>query len=236
MVCLKLDCLIDVPQFLLLASRSIWPKLDRMDLVGILDEDNSGYYRIRSKEIQAGSDLLRGFQAALPNMPKLTTLGTRFRDSERYFWAFSLCVDLSTRLDIERRVWQPEYVPSSTCTFNPIKHAVTPCCPLATESGIVVAHDGTLPGHLVTELQNTVWQFRRLDLAVFCCRENEMGEFLDTPLPCSQWNKETKSWDPAFMNNMDVYIYDMGLHWERMDFDRFGWYWERVYQEWFGWD
>ena len=135
LVSLKLGCIIDVPQFLLVAGDSSWPLLERVDMVGILDDNGipSGF-RQRDDKVQACDDLLRGLVAALPRMPLLTKVGTRFRNTDNRLWAFGLRLDLGGGDDIPRRVWQLR------AHTEPEKRAVTPCCPVPDGNATAVAH------------------------------------------------------------------------------------------------
>lgn len=78
----------------------------------------------------------------------------------------------------------------------------------------MVATDVVLPGQLVTEFQDVVRQHRRQNLAVFCCRDAPHNDIL----PCTQWNKETAHWDFVFLNDMDVFIYEMGVFWDALTY------------------
>lgn len=206
LVCLRLHCVIDVPQFLLTASESPWPNLDRMDMVGIIDDG------VADGDVQACNDLLRGIIAALPSMRSLTRIGTWFNHPLGGLWVFSLCMDLGGRRGTERRVWHPR-----VCE-PPVKRAVISCCPVSGGNAILTSRGIKLPGDLVAELQSTVWEQRQVELSAFRCTEDGpslMGTFAPTD-PCTQWNKRSGSWDPAFMNDMDIFIYDMGQYWEQV--------------------
>ncbi|KAG6356402.1 hypothetical protein INS49_015790 [Diaporthe citri] len=213
LVCLKLNSVMDIAQFLLTASGSVWLRLHRLDLTGFLDQDDGSSERAVDDREQASSDLLRGLIAALPSMRNLTRIGVRLRDLRgpiRWHPPCLLGMDLTPKANTE---W-PDWVPGSLRLAYPSKDPIVPCGSLPTSvSGIIKAHHVALAGHLVKELQDTVWQQRRLDLAVFCCKEHPERGFFEPGPSCTQWNKETDSWDPAFKNDMDVLIYDMGQYW-----------------------
>lgn len=226
LVCLKLDSVMDIAQFLSTASESVWPHLHRLDLTGCLDKYDDDSDRAVDDEEQAFNDLLQGLTEALPSMRNLIKFGVRFRDHrKRRSYLFSM--DLTPRIKTEWQHW-PSASPHRTC---PSKDPVIPCGSLPTSvSGIIKAYHVTLAGDLVKALQDTVWQQRRLHLAVFCCRQDpEMG-FLEPGPCCTQWNKETDSWDPAFMNGMDGFIFDMGQYWFQTNppqwgFEPSSWWW-----------
>lgn len=210
LVCLKLDSVIDIAQFLLTASDSVWPRLRRLDLTGFLDQYDDSPERALDDEEQAFSDVLHGLIAALPSMRNLTRVGVRIQGPTRGHWPLFLGMDLTPRINTERHNWAP----SSTRRACPSKDPIIPCGSLTTAlSGIIKAYRVNLQGHLVKELQDTLWQQRRLELAAFCCKEGPGMRSLEPGPCCTQWNKETDSWDPAFNNDMDVLIYDMGQYW-----------------------
>lgn len=213
LVCLKLNSVMDIAQFLLTASNSVWPRLRRLDLTGFLDQYDGSSERAVDDGEQASSDLLQGLIAALPSMRNLTRVGVRLRDPRgpvRWRRRILLGMDLTPRVITQ---W-PDWAPTSVRWSHPSKDPILPCGSFPTSlSGIIKAHHATMAGHLVKELQDAVWQQRRLNLAVFCCQDHpEMG-FCEPGPSCTQWNKETDSWDPAFKNDMNVLIYDIGQYW-----------------------
>ncbi|KAI7776979.1 hypothetical protein LA080_004274 [Diaporthe eres] len=193
LVCLKLNSVMDISQFLLTASNSVWPRLRRLDLTKFLDQYDGSSERAVDDGEQASSDLLQGLIAALPSMRNLTRVGVRLRDP--------------------RGPW-PDWAPTSLHWSHPSKDPILPCGSFPTSlSGIIKANHATLAAHLVKALQDAVWQQRRLNLAVFCCQNHpEMG-FCEPGPSCTQRNKETGSWDPEFKNDMNVLIYDIGQYW-----------------------
>lgn len=213
LVCLKLDCYIDPPQFLLTASTSLWPNLDRLEFVGTLDDDDNAADRTWYDEVRACNDLIQGITACLPNMPKLTTLSIRFSEGG---WACNLCMDLDTTKSPEKLVLQRT---SKYSDHRPKKCPVRPCCPLTTESGTIIIRDFTLPSHLMKELQDSVRLYRHVDLTVFRCTEFESSIFEERGPhpPCGRWSNETNSWETAFMNDMDEFIFHMGQYWQRLE-------------------
>lgn len=225
LVSLKLDCVIDVPQFLFtVASNSMLPNLETLDVSTNIDEHErrETYWSAEldpGYQYRACADLLRGLVAALPAMRSLTKIDVRFEDQEGYNrWAGCLYIDLSTRINTKRLVFQPlQY--SSHCISDAYR-TVAPCSPLVTEGGTMVATDMVLPGRLVTEFQNTVWEYRRQKVAAFCCRDccrdytGSVPAVLWKLLPCTQWNRETDRWDFVFSNDMDVFIWQMGVFWD----------------------
>lgn len=215
LVCLKLNCVMDITQFLLTASNSVWPQLARLDLMGFLDQYNDGSDGAVDRRERACSDMLEGLVVALPSMPRLMGADIRFWQTRGYNWSFFFRMDLTPRTKTE---WQDMTIPHQLCSKGP----VLPCGSLPScICGVVQAHRITLPGQLVTELQNTVRQHRRLELPVFCCKEDLGKEdpvlgYVRTETYCKVWNRETGSWDPALMNDMDMFIYDMGQYWSQV--------------------
>lgn len=207
LVSLKLDCIIDVPSLLAVAGTTTWPKLDRMDLVGVVESTVSAF-RQREDQIVACNDLLRGIAAALPGMPALTKLGSRFRNADTVDFAFSFCMDIGARRGRERQLRQ------LTECDDPHKSAITTCRPVPSQNAIAKAQGIVLPGDLVTGLQKVVRQQRGMELAVFCCTENEPWDLCFTNAPCRQWDREAEEWDPVLVNGMDHLIYTMGQYWE----------------------
>lgn len=155
--------------------------------------------------------------AALPGMRSLTTFDVRFQDPTNGRWACCLCMDLGPRVNAKRLVWQP--TPSTMASYGETHRAVVPSGSLVTGGGMLVTRDVVLPGQLVTNFQNTVWQYRHQKVAVCCCRDDEVrpGTKVFPLLPCTQWNKETDCWDFAFLNNMNVLIWQMGNFFEEME-------------------
>lgn len=213
LVCLKIHSVMDITQFLMTASQSVWPHLQRLDLMGFLGERDGGLHRAVDNPEQASIDFLQGFISALPSMPTLARLVARFEYAKTWGAGTFLSVDLTPRKNIELHDWVPL---SSHRVYreNPSKYPLVPCGSLPTfVGGTIKSYHAIWPGHLVTELLDTVWQQRQLDLAVCCCREDpEMG-FFEPKVCCTQWSKETNFWVPAFKNDMDILIYEMGQYW-----------------------
>lgn len=201
LVRLKLNCFIDPPQFLLTASDSAWPNLAKLDLVGNLDEEEIHLAGQWDMEMRVDGDFLRGLIACMPQMPRLTTVQMRFKHG----WDRRICMELGARTSTNKELMRK---PAALGVSRPRKLPVSPCSPLATDSGIVKAHNIALPSGLVTELQDTVWRARGLNLAVFRC--SETLESFDFRPPCTKWDRETDSWEPAFLNDMNEVIYALG--------------------------
>lgn len=195
------------------ASQSVWPHLHRLDLMGFLGEYDGGLHRAVDNPEQASIDLLQGFISALPSMPTLARLVARFENANSWGAVTLLSVDLAPRKNIELHDWVPPS-PHRAYRANPSKYPLVPCGSLPTSvGGTIKSYHAIWPGYLVTELLDTVWRQRQLDLAVCCCREDpEMG-FFEPKVCCTQWSKETDSWVPAFKNDMDILIYEMGQYW-----------------------
>jgi hypothetical protein len=227
LVSLKIDCIIDIPEFLLAASNAMWPNLETMDVVAILDKDEgeetlgSGGLDLE-REYRVAGELLQGLTAALPGMRSLTKFDVRFRDPTNGRWACCLCMDLAAKINTKRLVWQPTPSTMESCDTRRERHrAVVPCgsSQMTEGGGTLVTRDVVLPGQLVTAFQDTVWECRRQEVAVCCCRDDEVrpGKKVYPVLPCTRWNKETGCWDFAFLNDLDVLIWQMGNFFEEME-------------------
>lgn len=213
LVCLKLHYVMDVTQFLKTASESVWPHLYRLDLTGFLGEYDGGLHRAVDNEEQTSIDLLQGFISALPSMPTLARLVAKFENANTWGAAIVLNVDLSPRKNTERHDWVPPS-PHRAYRACPSKDPLIPCGSLPTSVyGTIKSYHVIWPGYLVTELLDTVWQQRQLDLAVCCCQEQPGNDFFKPRVCCTQWSKETDSWVPALKNDMDILIYEMGQYW-----------------------
>jgi hypothetical protein len=211
---LKLNCLIDPPHFLLKASKFQWPHLYRMEMTGKLDMNPRGIPSLSSPitdPVKACDDVLHGLTAALPSMPSLTKVSTRFRNPDDHFWAFSLCLDLDAR----NRRPESRFLQLTSPLYTE-KAQLTPCRPVADGNALALAHGIVLPGHLVTQLQSTVWQHRKRELSVFCCTDGE-GHITQVMTPCGQWDRETHEWELVLENGLDALIYRLGQYWEGME-------------------
>lgn len=207
----------DITQFLLTVSNSVWPHLERLDLIGFLDNLHGDLHEaVHSKE-QACSDMLQGLITALPSMPTLTRVGVRFRDPIYKRWVFILCMDLSPG----KHAGGHDCSSAISWPWFPSKDPVIGCCPLPNSvSGIIKSYRITLPEHMVKQLESTVWQCRRLELSIFGCKNDpEMGFFEPGPT-CTVWNRKTETWDMALMNDMDMFIYEMGQYWWEINKER----------------
>lgn len=211
LVSLTLVCSIDMPYFLLVGSNATWPNIKELNLSGPLEyfADDAG--RTKADKDNACSDLFEGLIASLQSMPKIETIRIVLQPLwPNYTSGFSLSIDLGTRVSPKEDFGLPQW-PSGAL---PNAGAITPCAdsflPIPT-SGIAQAVGIELPGHLVTELQDAVWLHRRLDLEVFCCHDASWI-FVDQNTCCTRWNRRTCTWDKAFNNNMDEFIFEMGLY------------------------
>lgn len=217
LVCLKLDTVMDITQFLLTASDFIWPRLGKLKLRGFLDEYDQGPARAVDSKEQAISDLLEALVVALPKMPRLMKVDVRL---EKHIWNCdsTFQMGLDHRGDTE---WQGCIRPILCCN----KAVLKPCLSLPTSiSAIAMARLVDLPGSLVIELQAAVWKHRRLELAVFCCGKGGERGFSEPAVCCTTWNRKTDTWDLALMNDMDIFIYDMGQYLWQLDNDwGYGW-------------
>lgn len=216
LVHLKINGAFNTAQFLLTASKSVWPHLRKLDLgeyLGRYDDGSGG--AVDSNE-QACSDLLEGLVVTIPRMQKLARVDIS-QPHDGYVRDFLFCMDLTPRRDTE---WHGQV----TSFPWPNNVPITPCGSLPTPVGAAAKAKGmTLPGHLVTELQDTVWKYRRLELAVFGCGGHSEWIQPNGPpcwdLTCTIWNRKTDTWDAALMNDMDIFIYEMGQYWGQVNYE-----------------
>ncbi|KAG8161183.1 hypothetical protein KVR01_009447 [Diaporthe batatas] len=200
LVSLSIHCHIDPPQFLWMASRSAWPNLAKLDLIGLLDAGDIISTRQGAPVARADIHLLRGLIACLPKMPELTTLNMLFSQVSNR----RLRMQIGARTDTEKFICKPYQFKRPNGNQRPL----TPCSPLAADGAMLKTHQIDLPGALVTEIQDAVRQARGLDLAVFRCSDDLV--WIDYPPACTKWNRNSTSWEPVFFNEMDVLIYRMG--------------------------
>lgn len=203
----------DIAQFLLAASNSTWPHLRHLDLEGYLDRDVDGDV-IESKQ-KACSGVLEGLAVALPSMRKLTRVDI-VQTHNGYSRNFLFCMDLTPRWDTEWHGYGPvtPFHWSNNFPIYPCGSLPTPVC------ATVKAYHMILQGPLVTELQNTVWKHRRLELAVWQCEGSPKWGCHNGATSwgiCTIWNRMTDTWNPARMNDIDIFIYEMGEYWSQVN-------------------
>lgn len=197
----------DVAQFLVAASDSTWPHLRKLKLMGTM-----GLYEDVSNGAVASNNMLAGLVVTLPRMPVLTKVDIRLYRSRTFYWDAQFRIDFNpTR----------ETAGHGSHNLHSGYSQVIPCGSLPNSVGAIAkANHIALTGHLVTDLQDAVWNHRRLELAFFYCQksveeEDPNGVFIEPP--CTIWNSSTDTWEPALANGMDMLIYDMGQYWLRMN-------------------
>lgn len=223
LVSIKLDCHIDIPQFLSMASKSWWPSLEVMQMAAILDEDEGSETPGSGgldpeKRYRAPQEALEGLITALPFMRNLVKIDIQFRDPTTGFWACCVCVDLNTRTNPPHLVYYPpRYVIRD---YFVRQTAIVPCrCGALTAGPTLVTREVVLPGALLTEFQDAVRQHRQQDLTAWCCRISQLrwGRLTPPFLPCTRWDRDTDCWIFSFLNDMDPFIWRMGHFWHQLD-------------------
>ncbi|KAK2603231.1 hypothetical protein N8I77_009702 [Diaporthe amygdali] len=141
---LDLPCINNVPRFFHDAQNTLWPHLKTLKLTGgMFDSAPIGSRR------ENGSSVLRGLIKALPNMPKIITVTIIMKPSvERSHFSFDVYLRTSSvpkRLSIWSRL---PFVPR-------------------VNTGFAMISEVTVPGQLVTELQDTVQRYQGQELVVF---------------------------------------------------------------------
>lgn len=212
LVSLKLDCGLSVAQFLVAASDSMWPHLRKLKLMGFEDVYKDAFNRAVTK-----NNILPGLVVALPSMPVLIKVDIRLYRGGTFRWDALFRMDFSPARDTAGH---------DNHGLHPGYSQVIPCGSFPDSVGAVAkANYIALPGHQVTDLQDALWNHRRLELAVFCCQthpEREHSAIGSFRPPCTIWNSDTDDWDPALVNGLDTFIYDMGQYWQRMNDTRCG--------------
>lgn len=207
LVSLKLDCGMSVAQFLAAASDSMWPHLRKLKLMGFEDVYKDAFNRAAAR-----NNMLPTLVVTLPSMPVLMKVDIRLYRVGRFRWDGRFRVDFNLAGDTAAHDNDDLHTGYSQ---------VIPCGSLPSSVGAIAkANYIDLPGHQVTDLQDAVWNHRRLELAVFCCqRHPEQGSSAIAAFrpPCTIWNSETDDWEPALVNGMDTFIYYMGQYWQRMN-------------------
>lgn len=154
----------------------------------------------------AASSVIGELIAALPSMPKATKFQIRMLFNEDYRSdAFKVSLYLGN-------------IPRAEKASNPL------ACGdkfVPTANNGMARLEGLCPSEsLAVQLQDAVRDHRRQDLEVFSCEEGDVYYFHRKPqtphTPCLQWNRRTNSWEPAFANGLDIFIYEMGQYWEWM--------------------
>ncbi|KAJ0115049.1 hypothetical protein J7T55_001457 [Diaporthe amygdali] len=207
LVSLTLDRSIDVPQFLLVASNAMWPNIKELNLSGPLDYSEDDADRTKA-------DILEGLIASLSSMPRMETIRILLEGPyPKLEMRCSLKIDLGIRWISKEDFGVPRWRRGAVIDAMDTTPCADSLLPVST-SRIAQAVGINLQGHLVTELQDTVWLHRSLDLEVFCCH-GACRALNDSNTPCTRWNRRTYTWDKV-LNNMDEFIYEMGLYFDEM--------------------
>ncbi|KAK2603230.1 hypothetical protein N8I77_009701 [Diaporthe amygdali] len=157
LVSLTLDRSIDVPQFLLVASNAMWPNIKELNLSGPLDYSEDDADRTKA-------DILEGLIASLSSMPRMETIRILLEGPyPKLEVRCSLKIDLGIRWISKEDFGVPRWRRGAVVDAMDTTPCVDSLLPVST-SRIAQAVDINLQGHLVTELQDTVWLHRSLDL------------------------------------------------------------------------
>lgn len=204
-----------------------------MNLSGLLDEPQIEPSQIMASINEGCGDLFEGLVAALPSMSKLTTIRVCLRPPRAWDLGFTLSMDFGTWLSSWDCIRQPDFCSVALPNQGPLDPCSDSPGPVSA-SAVALLQDTpnldqfVLPGDLLSELQDTVRRYRQLELAIFNCRVCPMGvsdweSAWTDAIPCKQWNPQTRTWDPAFWNDMDMLIFQMGKYWEWKAIKDYGW-------------
>lgn len=176
-------------------------------------------------------DLFEGLVAALPSMPNMTTIRVCLRPARDYRLGFTLSMDFGTSLLAWDNITKPDFYSDALPNQGPLRPCSHSPVPVSASAVAIVQdidmHEEpiNLPGDLLSELENTVRTYRQLELEVFNCRVTYDGWAppWENDIPCTKWNPETRTWNPAFQNDMDLLIFQMGKYWEWKVGVDYGW-------------
>ncbi|KAJ0115050.1 hypothetical protein J7T55_001458 [Diaporthe amygdali] len=215
LVSLKLQYVVNIPRFLREASNIEWPTMKTIDLVGMMtaiDGDND------EGQIMAHAtcrNIIEALITALPGMPKATTFRISMEFDATYGRAFKVGMSLGDIAIHKKPAKIPPRFADWRCREEVFE--VLPCCGTFVPdfyTGTLKIAGMAIPGDLATQLQDAVRRHRRQGLEVFSCNEQWMnGERYP---PCTQWNRQKATWDVILMNDMDLFIFDMGQCWEEL--------------------
>ncbi|KAK7710819.1 hypothetical protein SLS64_005724 [Diaporthe eres] len=201
LVSLKIHHTIIVPDFLQEASEIIWPNLKTIKLTGVMDVRGDGTFPDSAVQHAVAdktcSSIIKSLAMVVPSMPKATTFRIRMIFNVEFREAFQLSMHLGNFARTDKAV---KMLP---CSDKFVPNA---------NNGVAKAVGIYLSGLDATKLQDAVLCHRRQELEVFSCTQDWYTIWSDRH--CGQWNRRTESWDPAFMNDMDIFIYEMGQYWE----------------------
>lgn len=209
LVSLKIHRNIVVPDFLRDASKTMWPNLKTIKLMGDvpfeqpqdgsqMDEDDAVAFADKN-----GREVIEALIMAVPSMPKATKFRIRMNFQEGYPKKAS---EVSIHLGNVARTKNTAKPLPCVDTFVP-----------SSNNGVAKVDGISLPGDLAAQLQDVVRCHRRQELEVFACTEDGHYYGRKPHVPCVQWNRKTDSWDPVFNNDMNMFIYEMGQYWEAVD-------------------
>lgn len=204
LVSLKIHHNIIVKDFLLEASKTVWPRLKDIELVGVVDVNYFEGLPVSTAERAAAdkicSSITEALAMAVPSMPKATA----FRVKMSFKGADSTAFNISMHLGNVKPTAKPAKM--LHCGSKFVSNS---------NNGVAKVVGMYIPGSLSTKLQEAVRHHRRQELEVFYCSEEYVFRTSREPhRPCSQWNQGTESWDPVFANDMDILIYRMGQYYE----------------------
>lgn len=220
LVCLTLTNPVHAPHFLLKAGNVTWPKLKQLTLSGLLDRPQNGPDELSARINHSCDGLLGGLVSALRTMPQMRKVRVSLRDAEPFYSGVTLGMDFGRSSHSSGHIAAIDFYNSDQSNEGPLKLCSDRLVPLSANAVAVVETTAIsrqpieLNETLVTELQEAVRRYRQLELAVFNCSGKYHSWGCENEYPCTQWNAQTGMWDPAFWNDLDLLVFQMGKYWE----------------------
>lgn len=193
-----------------------------MNLTGLLDEPQTEPSQTMTHLNEGCRDLFEGLVAALPSMRNMTMIRVCLRPAGASHFGLTLRMDFGTSLRAWENITKPNFCSAALPNQGPLRPCSHSPVPVSA-SAVAIVQDIAmhvelidLPGDLLSELEYTVRTYRQRELEVFNCRVTHGGWVppWEDDIPCTKWNPETRTWNPAFQNDMDLLIFQMGKYWE----------------------
>lgn len=194
---LELQNVDDIPRFLTQAGQLAWPNLKVLSLRGVVDTQNKVEVEIKVISRETCTALVQGLIAMLPSMPHITTVLIGMQNTMgRSETIIRLGMSLGSPCKLQEDFWV------ESCSYRFVRN---------TDNGVVLAIGTNFPGQLATELQHTVRRHQLKDLGVFF-HYKYYGLRTWGNRFCWQWDPDSGSWDAAFEDEEDEFIYQMGQY------------------------